>query len=66
LQFHPESLIDNGDYQLSVLRKALPMLVDESRLFVSRLSDPKTVEIEMQEITSGFDQAVHRNVEYYR
>ena len=66
LQFHPESLIDNGDYQLSVLRKALPMLVDESRLFVSRLSDPKTVEIEMQEITTGFNEAVHRNVEYYR
>jgi hypothetical protein len=66
LQFDPETLINNADYQLSVLREALPILVEASRRFVSQLTDPDTVEAEIQSISSQFHDAVHNNVEFYR
>jgi hypothetical protein len=66
LQFDPETLINNADYQLSMLREALPILVEESMRFVSQLTDPDTVETEMQSISSQFHDAVHKNVEFYR
>jgi hypothetical protein len=66
LQFDTENLINPGDYQLNLLRTALPALVEEARRFVSQLSDPKTVELEIQNISSQFQAAVHRNVEYFQ
>jgi hypothetical protein len=66
LQFDPETLINNADYQISLVREALPILVEESRQFASQLTDPDTVEAEMQSISSQFHDAVHKNVEFYR
>lgn len=65
LQLHPETLVLNGDYQLALLREALPLLLKEAKTFVSQLSDPTTVEAEMLLVSSQFSQAVHRNVEFY-
>lgn len=65
LQFHPENLIDHADYQLAMLREALPDLLGSAKHFVSRLTDPETVEAEMRSVTSQFREAVLKNVEYY-
>jgi hypothetical protein len=65
LQLHPETLVQNGDYQLALLREALPLLLEDAKTFVSQLTDPTTVEAEMQLVYSQFNEAVHRNVEFY-
>ena len=65
LRFHPESLLENDDYQLNVLREALPSLLDEAKRFVSKLTDLTTVEAEIQSVSSQFSDAVHKNIEFY-
>ena len=65
LQLHPETLVQYGDYQLTLLREALPLLLDEAKTFVSKLTDPTTVEAEMQLIHTQFSEAVHGNVDFY-
>jgi hypothetical protein len=66
LQFHPETLLTNSDYQLRLLREALPVLLESARRFVSQLTDPVSVETVMQSISSQFGDSVHKNVEYYK
>lgn len=65
LQFHPDTLLTNSDYQLKLLRDALPVLLKEAKHFVSLLTDPVSVETEMQSISSQFSEAAHKNVEFY-
>lgn len=65
LHFDPDTLIDNDDYQLGLLRQALPVLVEDAKRFVSNLADPAAVETEIQFVSSQFSEAVRRNVEYY-
>jgi hypothetical protein len=65
LEFHPETLLKNSDYQLSLLREALPVILEAAKRFVSQLTDSDTVEAEMQSLSSQFSEAVHKNVAYY-
>jgi hypothetical protein len=65
LQFHPETLLNETDYQLSLLREALPILLHAAKRFVAQVTDPITVESEMQLVSSQFGEAVHKNVKFY-
>lgn len=65
LQFDPDNLISNDEYQLALLRQALPVLLDDAKRFVSNLADPASVEAEMQFVSSRFSDTLRRNVEYY-
>ncbi len=65
LQFHPETLLNETDYQLSLLREALPILLHAAKRFVAQVTDPITVESEMQLVSSQFSEAVHKNVKFY-
>jgi hypothetical protein len=65
LEFSPETLITNADYELRLLREALPILLETGRQMASQLTDPDEVEFEMQSITSQFEGSVHKNVAFY-
>lgn len=65
LQFDPDNLISDDEYQIALLRQALPVLLDDAKRFVSNLADPASVEVEMQFVSSRFSDALRRNVEYY-
>jgi hypothetical protein len=63
-QFDPQNPSDYSEYSLVVLRKELPVLVETARRFASQLTDPESVETEMQAISSQFSEDVHKNVVY--
>jgi hypothetical protein len=62
--FDPQTTQTNVDYPLVILRDELPTLLETAKRFASQLTDPSSVEIEMQLISSQFSEAVHRNVAY--
>ena len=63
-QFDPQSLPDYTEYSLGVLQEELPVLLETARRFASHLTDPESVETEMQAISSQFSEAVRKNVAY--
>ena len=65
LEFDLDTLLVNTEYELRLLREALPALLESARRLVSQLTDPNDVEAEMQSISSQFGEAVHKNVAYY-
>ncbi len=66
MQFNLQTVLDNANYSLEVLREALPILLKTAEQFVSRITDPDTVETQMQQLGSQFSEAVHRDVERFR
>ena len=65
LKFNPQTIIDGESASLDSLREALPVLLETAKRFVSHLSDEVTIDIVIQEISSQFSEAVHKNVAYY-
>jgi hypothetical protein len=65
MQFDPDTVLTSSIFPLDLLRKALPTLLETARQFVTRITDRKTVETQMQEVNARFDEAVHEDVKLY-
>ncbi len=65
LQFSPKELIMDGDYQLSMVRESLPVLLQMAKNLACELTDPKTVENEMELVSSQFSESIHRNIAFF-
>jgi hypothetical protein len=65
MQFNPETVLENADYPLDVLRQALPALLGTAKRFVTRITDTITVKTMIQEMDARFDDAVHKDIELY-
>ena len=65
LTFNTEDLIVNADYELKMLREALPALLDGAKEFASQLTNPEIIDSEIQSITSQFSESVHKNVAFH-
>ena len=65
LQFNPQSLIVDLDYPIEALQEGLPYILEEAKKFASQLTDPHTVETELESLTAKIREGVHLNVAYH-
>lgn len=66
LRFKFETVLDDLDYPLDVLREALPALLELSKRFVAEIINPAAVEARMQQVRSRFSDSILRDVEFYQ
>lgn len=64
-QFDPINPPNYAEYPVGVLRDELPVLVETARRFAAKLTDPGSVETELQAISAQFSEAVQKNVAFY-
>ncbi len=65
MQFQLETVLDGSDYPLSVLREALPILLETSRQFAAQITSPAIVDFRIQQIRSRYSDSVLHDVDYY-
>jgi hypothetical protein len=65
LEFAPGNLLVEADYDLAMLRQALPVVVETAKQMALELTDPKIVEAEIASVSSKFSESIRRNVAYF-
>ena len=51
-----------GEYPVGILRQALPLLLERGVKIASRMTDPKDVEVRMDQLRAQFGEAVHTDL----
>ncbi len=62
IYFNPDTVLENIDSSNEVLSKALPVLLETARQFVTKITDQGVVEAQMQRISSRFDKDIQKDV----
>lgn len=65
LEFNGEDLIASADYELSMLREALPAMRKGGEEFASQIVGPKITEDVTRSVTADFSEADRKNVEFH-
>jgi hypothetical protein len=65
IKFNPQNIFDGDAYPVDVLRNALPVFLETSKRFVSRITGPAFVDAQLQELHGQVGEAVHKNIERY-
>jgi len=65
MQFNHQTILDSTKYSLKLLKKALPILLESAKKFVSEIMDPAVVEARIQEINSQLGETAHRDILLY-
>ena len=65
MRFNTQTVLDNTNYPLAILRQALPKLRETARRFVSEILDPVIVEAHLRELGSQIDESIHRDAVRY-
>jgi len=65
INLNPQTILDGNLYSLDILRSALPVFLETSKRFVTRLTGPEEVEGRLKELNGQIADSVHRNVERY-
>jgi hypothetical protein len=65
IQFNPQTIFDGNLYSVDVLRKALPVFLETSKQFVSRIIGPDLVEAQLKDLHAQIEETVHKNVALY-
>jgi len=61
----PQTLINAGDCSLELLREALPVMIEQTRIFSTNFLGPTTVEAAIRQVAALFSDAVRENVTYH-
>jgi hypothetical protein len=65
IQLNPHTIFDNNSYPVDVLRNALPVFLETSKLFVSRITGLALVDAQLQELRGQIGEAIHKNIARY-
>jgi hypothetical protein len=65
MRFNAQTVLENTNYPLPVLREALPELLETAKRFISEIMDPLIVEAHLQELSSQIDGTIHRDAGHY-
>lgn len=65
VKINPQTILDGEAYSLDTLRSALPVFLETSKRFVTRLTGPEEVDECLNELSAQIGDVVHRNVERY-
>jgi len=65
MRFNAQTVLENTNYPLAILRQALPELLETARQFVSKIMDPVVVEAHLRELGSQIDESIHRDAVRY-
>jgi hypothetical protein len=65
MRFNAQTVLENTNYPLAILRQALPELLETARRFVSKIMDPVVVEAHLRELGSQINESIHRDAVRY-
>jgi hypothetical protein len=65
IKLNPQTILDGDAYSVDALRNALPVFLETSKRFVSRLTGQEDVDERLKELNGRIGESIHRNVERY-
>jgi hypothetical protein len=65
IKLNPQTILDGDSYSVDALRNALPVFLETSKRFVSRLTGQEDVDERLKELNGRIGESIHRNVERY-